>query len=139
MSGCVPPGDEFVTVDGRDSLSLSDEFCVEIDWADHHGNHGRGTVAPFRSADSGTFWFFDPDNWEVLVKVLDGCGVNGYYWVFVAATTDVGFDLFVTPREGGYENAGQVYSNALGQTAATVTDTAAFDCETRMPPGSGLE
>lgn len=26
--------------------------------------------------DSGLFRFFDPDNWEVLIKVLDGCAVT---------------------------------------------------------------
>ena len=43
---------------------------------------------PF-SADSGLFWFFDPENIEIATKVLDGCGVNDRFWVYVAGLTNV--------------------------------------------------
>ncbi len=48
-----------------------------------------GTMVPGATNESGLFWFFDDDNWEMLVKVLDGCGTNGHFWVFLAAATDV--------------------------------------------------
>ena len=82
-----------------------------------------GRVVPFGSDDSGLFYFFNPDNWELLVKVLDGCGVNGHWWVFFAATTNVEFELRVTDT-----STGEVvpYANPLGHRADAVTDTAAF-------------
>ena len=37
----------------------------------------------------------DPGNIEVFAKVLDGCAVNGHYWVFVGGLTDVEVELAV--------------------------------------------
>ncbi len=44
---------------------------------------------PVSSPDSALFWMFAPGNWEVLVKVLDGCASNGRYWILSAGATDV--------------------------------------------------
>jgi hypothetical protein len=60
-----------------------------------------------------------------MVKVLDGCAINGKIWVFAASTTDVGWELTVTDRESG---ARKLYSSPLGTPARTIQDTAAFDC-----------
>jgi hypothetical protein len=127
-SACTPPGDDVEALDYGQELTLAEEFCAEIDWRDHQGNTGRGNAVPYRSADTGLFWFFDPDNWEVQIKVLDGCAVNGHFWIFYSATTDVEFDLYVVPRNAGYRT-GRVYRNELGHTAETVTNTTAFPCE----------
>jgi large repetitive protein len=98
-------------------------FKVEVDWATQFGTSGPAQVVPFGSDDSGLFYFFNPDNWEILVKVLDGCGVNDHWWVFFAATTNVQFELRVTDT-----STGEVvpYTNPLGHRADAVTDTAAF-------------
>ena len=42
------------------------------------------------SRESGLLYFFDADNAEVLIKVLDACAVNNHRWVFVAAGDDAG-------------------------------------------------
>jgi hypothetical protein len=47
------------------------------------------------SPEAGYFYFFDPANVELTVKVLDGRPVNGHFWVFVASMTDLGFTLAV--------------------------------------------
>jgi hypothetical protein len=60
----------------------------------------------------------------VLVKVLDGCGVNDHYWVFLAATTDVGYELTVTDTLSGETVS---YENTLGTFAEPQLDTAAFE------------
>jgi hypothetical protein len=91
------------------------------------GNIGSGTPAPVADVRSGLFWFFTPDNWEMLVKVLDGCALNGSYWVYFGATTDVGFTLRVTDLVSGEVAS---YENALGRAADTVADTAALSCTT---------
>src|SRR5579863_265309 len=99
-------------------------YRVELSWQDGSGHTGMGSVVPSAvSADSGVLWFFDPDNWEMLVKVLDGCAVNQRLWVFAAATTNVAYTLTVTDTVTGTAKS---YQNPAGQTAAVVTDTDAF-------------
>ena len=61
---------------------------------------------------------------ELLIKVLDGCGVNNRYWVFFAATTDQKFTVRVTDTETEEQVE---YTNPLKHPADAVTDTAAFD------------
>ena len=100
-----------------------DRFGVEIEWTDFAGTSGPATALPFLSDDSGLFWFFDSNNWEVLVKVLQGCELNGHFWVFAAATTDVAYVLRVTDHVAGVVKE---YSNPLGVAAPAITDTEAF-------------
>ncbi|HVS64897.1 MAG TPA: pectin acetylesterase-family hydrolase [Thermoanaerobaculia bacterium] len=121
----------------REQLS---EFVVDVTWTDFEGTVGLGQPVG-GSDDSGLFWFFDEDNWEVLVKVLDTCAISDHYWVFAAATTNVAYTLRVTdPRTG----ATRTYRNPLGGFAAAITDTTAFPCQVegarQMPAGDdGIE
>ncbi len=104
----------------------SNRFKVEVDWRDFNDNTGSGRVVPFGSDDSGLFYFFAPDNWEMLVKVLDTCGSPfDTFWVFAAATTNVEYTLKVTDTETG---AVEEYVNPLGNPSAAITDTGAFPC-----------
>ncbi len=113
---CLPSDTRFCFNGGR--------YAVEIEWRDFVGNTGFGRVDPLQSGDSGLQWFFDPNNLEVLVKVLDGCPINGKVWVFSAATTNVEYTLRVTDTE---TDVTREYFNPLGTAAAAITDTAAFD------------
>lgn len=110
-----------------DTLCLNgDRFRVEVEWQDFQGVGGDAQVVQLgagSSPDSGLFWFFDPNNWEMLIKVLDGCAINGHFWVFSAATTDVAYTLRVTDTESG---EARQYVNPLGVAAAATTDTSAF-------------
>ncbi len=46
--------------------------------------------------ESGLFYFFDRNNWEVLIKVLDGCGTPlPNHWVYAASASDQGMRIFV--------------------------------------------
>lgn len=80
-------------------------------------------VVPQGTDDSAIFWFFNPVNWELFVKVVDGCGVNNRFWVFVSALTDQQFQLQVTDSKTGQA---KFYSNPQGQAFQTVLDTNAF-------------
>ncbi|MEM7351855.1 MAG: hypothetical protein AAF657_13740 [Acidobacteriota bacterium] len=112
---CTPDASSLCLNDGR--------FKVEVAWVDFGSNTGTGQVVPAVSNDSGLFWFFNSDNWEMLVKVLNGCEINDHFWVFAAATTDVEYTLRVTDTETG---AVTEYSNPLGRAAPAITDTSAF-------------
>lgn len=98
-------------------------FRVEVTWANFTGGTGVGHVAPCGADDSGIFWFFAPDNWEMLVKVINACTLNDRFWVFSAATTNVGYTLTVTDTRTG---ARKTYNNRLGVASPAVTDTSAF-------------
>ncbi|HEV2854071.1 MAG TPA: alpha/beta fold hydrolase [Thermoanaerobaculia bacterium] len=97
-------------------------FRVEVSW-EVKGQSGVGTVVPGASADSGLFWFFNADNWELMVKVLNGCARGGHYWVFAAATTDVHYVLTVTDTATGQVKR---YENPAGRPSPATTDTTAF-------------
>jgi hypothetical protein len=114
--GCVPSAQRLCLQDGR--------FQVEGTWRVASGGSGAAVAAGL-TASSGTFWFFSPDNVEVLLKVLDGCAVPGLesFWVFVAATTDVDFTLTVLDTHSGVV---QQYRNPLGRAAVPVQDLLTF-------------
>ncbi len=110
-------------------LGEGGRFRVTTEWTDFAGTRGSGSEASIpgvglaKSNDSGLFTFFSPDNWELLVKVLDGCGINDHYWVFTAGTTNVEYTVTVTDTESGEV---KTYANPLGRAAAAVTDIGAF-------------
>ena len=67
--GCLP---------SPTNLCLSgNRFRVEVAWTDFGGNTGAGQVVPGASADSGLFWFFNQNNWEMMVKVIKACNGGG--------------------------------------------------------------
>lgn len=71
----------------------------------------------------GILAFTNPANPEALVKVLNGCAINGHFWVFSAAATTVGHVLTVEDTE---KNAAKSYVNPDQTPAVTVTDTVAL-------------
>jgi hypothetical protein len=108
-----------------------ERFAIDLRWDDGITT-GKGRVTSMPGPDSAVFYFFDPSNWEFLVKVLDGCAINGHYWVFGAASTAVGYTLTVTDLERP-ELAPRVHTNALGTPAAAITDIVAFPCVESNP------
>ncbi|HEX4951901.1 MAG TPA: trypsin-like peptidase domain-containing protein [Thermoanaerobaculia bacterium] len=104
---------------------VSDRFQIEINFNSGPPQNlaGDGMVVPLGSDNSGMFYFFAADNWEMLVKVLNACPLNNRYWVFFAATTNVGFTLTVTDTDNG---TAKTYTNPIGMAALPVQDTNAF-------------
>jgi len=92
---------------------LDDRFEVSVDWTNPRvaGDEGTGTTVP-RSDNTGTFWFFSPDNVELVVKMLDGRAVNGKFWLFYGALTDVDYVVRVRDR---VENETRFYHNPAGE------------------------
>jgi photosystem II stability/assembly factor-like uncharacterized protein len=97
-------------------------FRVQVNWfAVNIASSGAGQTNPLTS-DSGAFWFFTPGNLELIVKVVDGRAVNGHFWVFYGALSDVEYTITVTDTETGTSRS---YSNPQGRLAS-VADTSAF-------------
>jgi hypothetical protein len=102
-------------------LCLGGRYQVEVAWKDFQRNHGAGNAVAL-TPDTGYFWFFDPSNVEVIVKVLDGRGLNGHEWVFYGALSNVEYTLTVTDLQPRLTRR---YFNPSG-TFASVGDTQAF-------------
>ncbi len=97
-------------------------FVASLVWVTPD-NTGPARVAPGASRASGAFYFFDPDNWEVLVKVLDGRAINGHWWAYASGTTDLKWTLTVTDTT---TKSSWVVSSAGGPEAHGFTDIKAW-------------
>lgn len=85
--GCVESDTVMCLQDGR--------YEATIEWMTAAGESGQAKVARPRTTDSGLFYFYDRNNWEVLLKVLEGCDINGHHWVYAASASDIGMTLVV--------------------------------------------
>jgi len=119
----LPPGP--CAPSATDTLCMDDNrFAVRSFWRTSFGTRGNSPkVQGVNSDDSGLFYFFNPDNWEILIKVLDGCPINNHFWVFAAATTNVEFTITVTDTQSDLV---KVYTNPLNRRAQPIQDTMAF-------------
>ena len=106
------------------ALTLSGGYTVSMCYETSAGAVGQARDWGLDSSQSALLYFFDRNNVEVLIKVLDGCGVNGHRWVFVAPVTDLAFNLHVESPAGDR----WTHRNRLGQTADAAGDTSAFPC-----------
>lgn len=102
---CVTSNTTFCVQDNR--------FRVEASWTVLSGS-GFGEAQAL-TAETGYFWFFSPNNIELVLKVLDGRSINGHWWVFFGALSDVDYTLKVTDTVTG---AVQVFHNPQGRLAS---------------------
>lgn len=113
-AGCAADGQTLCLNGGR--------FQVKVSWsAPSQGKSGEGQAVPI-TGDTGYFWFFSDNNVELIIKVLDGRGINGHYWVFYGALSNVQYTITVTDTQ---TTAHRVYENPDG-TQASSADTSAF-------------
>ncbi|HVS62314.1 MAG TPA: Calx-beta domain-containing protein [Thermoanaerobaculia bacterium] len=109
----------------KTTLCLQDErFRVTTEWTDFENATSSGQARAL-TTDTGFFWFFDEDNIEIVVKVLDACAFANRYWVFAGGLTNVGVELRVTDTDTGVT---QSYSNPLGSAFTPILDVDAFAC-----------
>jgi hypothetical protein len=106
-------------------LCLLDRFLVTAKYrvGPQANLEGTANVVPVANPGSGLFWFFGPDNWEVMVKALNACGLTSTYWIFSAATTNVFYRMDVRDYRTGTQ---KIYFNYSGPPAPAVTDVNAF-------------
>ena len=77
------------------------------------------------TGDSGYLWFFNPNNVEVIVKVVNACSPPYQrFWFFAAGLTNVRVDIEVTDTATGET---KTYTNPLNQPFAPIQDTSGFD------------
>lgn len=130
--GAVCPDDPnaFCLLDGR--------FKIEVDWRNQHdgGTEGVGkpvNPTPLANQDTtGFYYFFNPFSTDLIVKVIDGTTVNGNFWFFYGALTDVEYTITVTDQETG---VAQEYHNEPNNVCGQ-GDVRAFPVT--APPADGV-
>jgi ELWxxDGT repeat protein len=123
VAAAPAPGTGSACGGGPGALCLLDgRFRVEVEWTDQRsGDSGIGTAVAGTDR-SGFFWFFNQSNIELVVKMLDGRQVNGRFWVFYGALSDVAYTITVTDTETGTHKE---YRHPPGEICGR-GDTAAF-------------
>ena len=109
--------------DGRYGELRKGRFRISATWKNFENVTGNATFVPLASEDSGILWFFTPASFELMIKIVDGCSLNNRYWVFLAALTNVEFHVTVYDT---WTDTTKLYDNALGVSAAAITDSNAF-------------
>jgi len=107
---------EGTCIDVPTNLCLDDDrFEVTVEWHDFTPNpfflpssmgsdQGQGQGVKLQATtnvDAGYFWFFDQDDVELVVKVIDGRQINGRFWVFAGSLTNFEYTLRVTDTVTG--------------------------------------
>lgn len=120
-------GNGALPTDGTVAEFRNGRFQVKGVW---RARTGPGTYisgdmfyTPLGSSESGILWTQNPNDWVVMIKVLDGCAINNRFWVFYAAATDIEFTITVTDT---FTNTVKTYQNPISTPAAPVNDTLAF-------------
>jgi hypothetical protein len=109
-------------------------FAVSVDWTDFEGHTGHGFAVP-STPDSGFFYFFDPNNIELIAKIVNGCGSPfDAYWFFYAAASNVELDYLVRDTLTGFE---RTYNNPLGNFASDGDVAALPTCAANPTLASG--
>ncbi len=115
-TGCVASPTSLCLGNGR--------FRVEATYLTGAGDAGSAKVVKLTD-QTGYLWFFNQDNVEAVVKVLDGCGLNDKFWVFAGGLTNVNVVLTVTDTETGNV---KTYTNPQGRAFQPIQDTTALSC-----------
>lgn len=132
LATSVPAAHAVCTPSSTRLCLLGGQFSATLRWNDGGPAGLRDAfVAGPKTDASGLFYFFgaDPDNWEILVKLIDGCLTNGRYWVLVSASTGFQWQLTVVNENNG---ATRTFSHPLDGNASGIADFNAFVCN--VPP-----
>lgn len=105
-TACTPVANQGTApcVPGDKTLCLNEgRFEVTTDWtATTQGTSGEGDAIALEGiGDTGLFYFFNPQNIEVVVKILDACSFADRFWIFAGGLTNVEVDLTVRDTETG--------------------------------------
>jgi len=107
----------------------NDRFRVQVSFTTTTGGlTGQTVMSPGSSVPlgpvEGGFWFLDEDRLEMIVKIVNGCGLNNRYWVFFTGLTDVDTTISLTITDTATD-APSTYDMSI--PSPPVIDTEAFD------------
>jgi hypothetical protein len=111
-SGCI---------ESSTTICLNSRFAVSASWRTHDSSgNGQGLRI---TSDTGYFTFFSTSNVEVVIKVLNGCGLNSKYWVFAGGLTNVNVTLTIRDTLTGTT---WTKTNPIDTAFLPIQDTGAF-------------
>ncbi len=125
--------DEVETCQPGEALCLHEgRFRVRTAWRNPRDGSTGLSGAEALSRASGWLWFFRPGRLELMVKVLDGTGINDAHWLFFGALTDVEYFVLVEDllAPSGSAGSARLYRNPPGSACGQV-DVEAFVSRTR--------
>jgi plastocyanin len=124
LASATTDTDAAACVDDDNTMCLNgDRFRVETAWETSNPTQtGIGHRVELTS-DTGYFWFFTSTNVEMVVKVLNACGLNSRYWVFAGGLTNVKVVITVTDSQTGKI---VTYVNPPNTQFQPIQDTGAF-------------
>ncbi len=112
-SACIKsPGVECLR-DGR--------FEVKVSWSDGEGLQPAGLL-PFTD-QSLLGYFASSENIELIVKVLDGCSINGHFWLFAGGATDREVSIELRDTVSGSTSN---YTTSVGEPFVAIRDVRAL-------------
>jgi hypothetical protein len=112
--GCTP-NDTTLCLDNS-------RFQVEATYDAGHSGSGQSQMVKLTD-DTGYLWFFAASNVEAMIKVINGCGLGGHYWVFAGGLTNVNVVITVTDTTNGTK---KTYTNKANTEFQPIQDTSAF-------------
>jgi hypothetical protein len=129
-----PPGSN------RLCLGPDGRFEASVSWKDPTTGNTGAAHPTHLTPDTGAFWFFSADNLELMVKMVNGTGLNGHFWVYTGALSNLEYTLtvtdIVTGAERVYHNPPSLFGNVADVNAFAVPD---FIPTAAVPPPPVLQ
>lgn len=113
---------------------VNDRFMVTVNAADFAGTPHSGMATTY-GTESADFWFFNPANREIFIKILNACDLSGNYWEFWSALSNVSYTLTVVDTQTGQRS---VYTNPAATIAPAVLEANTIFRECGSGTGEGL-
>jgi streptogramin lyase len=111
------------TVCAPGALCLGGRFSITAAWT--NGVSSGTSWATGITPNAGYFWFSDPSNPEVFVKILNFCPATGHFAVYVNGMTHLGVTVTVTDTRTGVSRN---YVNPTGSPFSLIFDGSTFEC-----------
>lgn len=117
----VAPNHGAIEGQGNHRFVVADRFVVEVE-SQLQGQTWTGTKGTTEGEQS-VWGALGPNAWDLLVRMLDGCGLNQRWWVQTTSMADVATTVTVTDWLFGGQTSYQVDGNSASQL-----DYDAFPC-----------
>lgn len=120
-------GVDLRVADADDAVTLLERYRVSATWTTAGGETGAARPVPDPTRESALFTFFEPTNWEVMVKVLDTCAINDHRWVALTLASDLEVELEIVDLENP-DQSPWTFLQPLGTLSPATFDIFAFPC-----------
>jgi hypothetical protein len=122
-------------VEAEPLRSPDGRFETRAAWRRRGGRAAAAAPVPLGESE-GAFWFFRPDNLELGTKLLDARAVNGRFWAFQTALTNLEYELTVADAATGRD---RTWFNPAGRFAARADTGTLVDAAAGAPAAEARE